>query len=177
MKNNFPKTPFLISVIFLLVFSFSFFYLFNETNKKVQGSESKEMEWQTEANKRNEIRNLNNSIKSIETERTQLETHFAQSSDVVPFLDTLEELARKVGADAEVVSVNIAEDHTGLLVGVKASGTFNNLYKFITLLENSSYELEFISMDIQKTTTSDTKGVNVPGWSANFSLKLLSFVE
>ena len=35
-------------------------------------------------------------------------------------------------------------------MAIKASGSFEALYKFLTLLENSPYELDFISMDIQK---------------------------
>ncbi len=129
----------------------------------------REKEWQTEANRRNEIKTLNDSVKMIEEEKIRLETHFAKSSDIVPFLDTIEGLAPKVSVETEVSAVDVAEDHSGLLIGMKASGTFSGLYKFLTLLENSPYELKFIGMDINKETASK--------WNAVFQIKLLSFIE
>jgi hypothetical protein len=49
----------------------------------------------------------------------------------------------------------------------------------LTLLENSPYELEFVSMDMQKlsTNSTDDKKIEVPQWSAVLGVKLLSFVQ
>lgn len=168
MQGNFPKTPLFLSVIFFVISCSVFLYFLKEINKNNQESQLKETEWQTEALRRDEIKALDHSIKIIEAERTQLETHFAKSSDIVPFLDTIERLAPQAGAKAEVTSVNVSEDHTGLYVGMEAFGTFNGLYKFLTLLENSPYELEFISMDLSK---------RVGSWDAVFKIKLLSFIQ
>ena len=177
MKKNFPIIQLFVSVLLFCVFLFVFFYFFRAIKNNVEESKSKEGEWQTETLRRDEIKTLNNSIKVIEDKRNLLETHFAKSSDIVPFLDTIEELALKVNTKAEITSVNILEDHTGLSVGMKASGTFSGLYKFLTLLENSSYELDFISMNIQKGIESDTKNKIIPKWDAIFRIKLLSFIE
>ena len=148
----------------------------NDGNGKAQLAEN---EWQTEAMRRDEIRTLEHSVKIIEGERAQLETHFAQSSDVVPFLDTIEKLSSKAGTKAEVTSVDIAKDNTGLLVGMKASGSFAGVYKFLTLLENSPYELEFDGVDMhQQTILGDGKKVaTVRTWNVIFKIKLLSFVQ
>ncbi|TSC77943.1 MAG: hypothetical protein G01um101424_77 [Parcubacteria group bacterium Gr01-1014_24] len=167
MQNNFPKTPLFLSIIFFIFSCSVFLYFLEEINNNNQESQLKEMEWQTEALRRYEIKALDRSIKIIEGERAQLETHFAKSSDIVPFLDTIERLAPQVGTKAEVTSVNVSEDHTGLYVGMEASGTFNGLYKFLTLLENSPYELEFVSMDIKK---------GLESWEAILKIKLLSFI-
>ena len=76
----------------------------------------REKEWQTEANRRNEIKTLNDSVKMIE-EKIRLETHFAKKKKVptlFPFLDTIEGLAPKVSVETEVSAVDVAEDHSGL---------------------------------------------------------------
>jgi hypothetical protein len=177
MKNNFPKLSLTVSFIVFCIFLFAFFYLQKEMNKNVQESKLKEVKFQTEALRRDEIRTLNNSINVIQKERTQLETHFAQSSNIVPFLDIIEGLATKIGVKAEVTSVDPLGDHAGLSVGMKASGSFSGVYKFITLLENSPYELEFVSMNIQKGSEVDAKGNIFVMWNAVFGLKLLSFIE
>ncbi|MCX6752041.1 MAG: hypothetical protein NTZ87_00870 [Candidatus Nomurabacteria bacterium] len=172
IPSNFPKIPFLLSIIFLIFscFLFSFFYrAIDNNNKESQIGEEK---WQNEASRRDEIRTFDSSVKIIEEERAELETHFAKSSDVVPFLDTIEGLASKVSAKAEITSVDILADNTGLLVGMKASGTFSSLYKFLTLLENSPYELEFDGMSMLKETAS-----GVSKWNVTFQVKLLSFIK
>ena len=179
MKNNFPKIPFFISILFFCLFFSAFLYLYKETNNNDEESRLAESEWQVEAQRRDEIRALNNSIKIIEEERARLETHFARSSDVVPFLDTIEGLASQVGAKAEITSVDIMKDHTGLMVEMKASGTFGGLYKFLTLLENSPYELEFVSIDLNRGAVLSGSDSNIKNlkWEATFKIKLLSFIE
>ncbi len=179
MQNNFSKISLSLSIIFFIFSSFAFFYFFQVTNNNKKESQFAETQWQTEAFRRNEIKTLDRSVKVIEAERAQLETHFAQSSDIVPFLDAIEGLASKAGAKAEVTSVDILKDQAGLIVGMKASGTFSGLYKFLTLLENSPYELDFVSMDMRKETelSREDKSVPVPKWNVVFKIKLLSFIE
>ncbi len=177
MKNNFPKIQFLFSIIFLFIFFSIFFFFYNAIESNNVGLQLKQTDWQNENNRQNEIKTLNNSLKAIEEEKTQMETHFAQSSDAVPFLNTIEGLAPKTGVKAEVTSVDISPDNTGLLVGMKASGSFSGLYKFITMLENSPYEIKFISLDIQKEAVPDgTKGAPASVWDVVLKIKLLSFV-
>lgn len=175
MKNNFPKIPFILSVVFFLFSCSVFVFLLKVINDNNQKSQSKEQAWRAETQKRDEIRALDRSVKIIEDDRIQLETHFAKSSDIVSFLDTIEGLAPKVGVKAEVVVLN---DESGLVVEMKASGTFAGLYKFLTLLENSPYALEFIGMGLHKEGASDVagKGTPVSKWDANFKIRLLSFV-
>lgn len=173
MPSNFPKIPLFVS---LIIFSLScvasvFFYrVIDDKNKE---AEQRETKWHTEAERREEIKTLDNSVKIIEGERAELETHFAKSSDAVPFLDAVEGLATRAGVKAEITSVDILKDKTGLMVGMKASGTFAGLYKFLTLLENFSYELEFAGMDMHKDISEEGGGK----WNATFKVKLLSFVQ
>ena len=141
-------------------------------------------------NRRNEITSLDNSLQDNEKNSAILATHFAKSSDVVPFLDTLEKLAPLAGAKAEIDSVDNGVATPGLIVGLRVSGGFTNVYKFLQLLENSPYEINFISMDMHTTTvnmpvestTTPSKGASVKpkavksqNWEAIFKIQLLSF--
>ncbi len=179
MKSNFPKIPLLLSILFLIFFSFAFSFFYRAVKNNNKEAQAREEEWRTEALRREEIKKLDDSVKLIDEDRAELENHFAKSSDVVPFLDTIEGLAPLVGVEAKVTSVVIAPDHSGLLVGMQSSGTFVNLYRFLTLLENSPYELEFIGLGMHQETGLDAKGekAKIPNWNATFSMKLLSFVE
>jgi hypothetical protein len=177
MKNFFQKIPLLLSVLFFIVVSFVFTFFFREINNNNQKAMEGITKWQTEADRRDEIISLDRSLQENAGERAQLDTHFAQSSDVVPFLDTIEKLAGTVGAVAQVDSVDTGNDYQSLLVGLKASGSFEAIYKFLTLLENSPYELDFLSMDIHKMTPDVVvKGAQDSKWEAVFKIKLLTFI-
>jgi hypothetical protein len=179
MKHKFPVIQLLFSVIFLgfLLFAFSYFYKAINNNNII--AQTKEKEWQAEKMRREEMDTLDRSVKMIEKDKNELETHFARSSDIVPFLDFIEGLAPKASVKAEVVAVDISKDRTALVVGMKASGTFNSLYKFLTLLENSPYELEFNTTEIHKEGVSEVEGKSItnPNWNMMFTFKLLSFVQ
>ena len=79
-----------------------------------------------------------------------------------------------MGVKAEVVSVDITKDSSSLIVEINASGSFETIYKLIMLLENSPYNLEFISVNIKDSDTSVGKSSQ---WTATFQIKLLSFIN
>jgi len=133
---------------------------------------------ETEARRREDILALNRLLQKVADDRALLEKHFIKSSDIVPFLDMIEKLALQAGVSAQIDSVNTKIDNTELTVGLKALGKFEAIYKFLTLLENSPYELDFNSMDIRKLASSVVTGKTVDnsGWEAIFKIQLLSFV-
>ena len=171
MKNKSQTPQIILSFVFFLV-SLGGLMFFYSTIKSKQGiSEQKFTEWQVEAARRDEIKSLESSMKKIEEDKVILETHFAESSNPVPFLDTLEKLARSVNAENSVSAVDVAKDGKSLVVGMNASGSFESFYKFLTLLENSAYDMEFLSIDMQKDGASENE------WSAVIRIKLLTFIQ
>lgn len=174
MQFIIQKKSLILSIIFFIFFSFVFVFLYKDINNKKEAIQTAQEKWQTEAIRRENIKFLIDSVKSIKIERTSLDTHFVQSSDVVPFLDTIEELAKNVGANAEVISVDVAKDNLSLVVQMSTSGSFETIYKLILLLENSPYDLEFILIDIKNLNSSIKK---IPQWTATLQIKLLSFLN
>lgn len=179
MLNNFPKIALPLSVLFFIASCLIFSFIHTQIDKNNSLAEENNIVWQSEANRRNVLSTMDHSIKVIAPEIMQLETHFAQSSDVVPFLNLIENTARKVGAKAEVLSVDVPVDGKVLSVAMNASGHFEEVYKFLTLLENFPYQLEFISVDVKRSGGFDVpvfKGTR-PEWSAFIKINLLSFVK
>ncbi len=167
------KRPLIFAILFFLLTGAGLFFLLREIRVQDAMAEETLAAWQKESAKRDDVRSLERSVKMIEPEMLMLESHFARSSDIVPFLDTLEGLAAKAGAKAEVTSVDTSKEEPTLLVGMKASGSFDSLYKFLTLLENSPYELRFESWNMERA---DASG-KMPTWEATMRLELLSFVK
>lgn len=178
MKNNFQKIILLISTIILLLFCFAFVFLYQKINDNNQKIQQNTINLQTESHRRDDIASLDQMLQKIAPLRALLENHFIKSSDVVPFLNIIENLAKESGVSAQIDSVNAKVDNSELTVGLKASGGFEAIYKFLTLLENSPYVLDFMSMDIHKSALSDVsdKNVNNASWEAVFQIQLLSFI-
>jgi uncharacterized membrane-anchored protein YhcB (DUF1043 family) len=181
MSPHNKKSPIIIATIFLMITCFLFRLLYKEINNNNKIAEDTQTKWQTEANQRQEISSLDASLKNINTEKIQLESHFAQGSDIVPFLNNIEQLGTQARVAAQVSSVDTLKGNTGLLLSIKASGNFESVYRFIRLLENSPYELEFMSVDIGKDASdvpvTDTTKNPSAGWTAILKVKLLSFVQ
>jgi hypothetical protein len=182
MQFIFQKKSLILSIILFLFSCCIFIYLYTDINNKKEISQLAQEKWQTEDTQRESTRSLVNLIKETEPERTLLETHFVQSSNVVPFLDTIEKLAKETGVKAEVISVNPAKGNSSLMVEMKASGSFGTIYKLITLLENSPYDLEFASADMQNQNGGDLAAgknnkIKTSQWTADFQIRLLSFVN
>lgn len=169
--KKFKKIPLILAAVFLALAGLALFYLWQEfmSNKKL-AAEARAEE-QARLARGYEMKTLQIFMKNTVEQRVILNSHFAESKNVVPFLDAVEELGRKVGAKPEVVSVETPKGTDGLLVTLKALGSFESLYKFLELLENSPYELEFVSVDLTKQT-SESGSI----WQAQWKIKLLSFL-
>jgi len=179
MKNNLQKISLVASLTLFIILGLASVFLYKKINDNNQKADQNTIAWMEGERRRADIMSLDRSLQEITEDKALLETHFAKSSDVVPFLDTLEKLAPKAGVKTEVDSVNVKDNNVGLVVGLKASGSFVAIYKFITLLENSPYELDFLSIDIHKLSSgsvSTGKDVRDSKWEAIFKIQLLSFI-
>ncbi|MEX2052080.1 MAG: hypothetical protein WD991_00070 [Candidatus Paceibacterota bacterium] len=175
MKINFRKIPFLISVTLLFVAVFAFSAIYMKTAENNREAEELIGQWRVELDRREEIKSLERSIQMFDVEMKSLDTHFAYGQDVVPFLNTVESLARATGADPEILSVATSEEEEILIVRMSAEGSFESLYKFLKLLENSPYELRFALVDL--SSKDGPNGVRSGSWQLMLNFKLLTFIR
>ena len=178
MKNNFEKIKLIVAIIFFILLSVALVFLYQLTDGNRQKGQQDYITYQTEKLRHGDLATLNSSLSTIQDEQNSIQTHFAKSSDVVPFLDNMETLAGEVGATASVDSVDAPADNSGLAVNLKASGSFESLYKFLTLLENSPYELNFLGVDFHQLDQSNASGKSVPSakWEVILKVQLVTFI-
>ncbi|MFH1608798.1 MAG: hypothetical protein ABH951_02140 [Patescibacteria group bacterium] len=185
MQIKFKKKYIILSVIILLIFTALFYFLYKEIQVKNKNSEKILTEWQIEDARRNEIKTILKSIVIIEEDNQLIETRFAKSSNLVPFLDTIDSFASKVAGENEFISVEIVPETKELILGLRVLGSFESVYKFITLLENSQYEIEFIKVDVKKAVGQNSKGTTgitsektgkIYEWEGFLTIKLLTFL-
>ena len=171
MQITFQKRILILSALLFFVTCFVFLFLYNGTlNSKAKYQQAKKELHDKETEQRS-AQFVINSAKSLGTADTLLDSHFIKSSDVVPFLDNIESLAQKSQILSEITSVDIAKDNRLLSVDLKVDGSFENIYKFVLLLENSPYIIRFTSGDVRKADNSKT------GWTGKFKINLLSFAN
>jgi len=180
MRTNFKKfqkVPLIVSLVFLLASISIFTFLYVDMKKKRSTAEAEEIAWLAEADRRSELQSLNRSLKALEEDRAVFDKHFIKGTDVVPFLSMIDTLAPEAGAKVEVSLVDLLKENAGLVVEMRIGGKFEQLYKFLQLLENSPYELEFLSIDMQKADLADQNGKMIVGaWLGVFKVKVLSIV-
>lgn len=186
MKNNLKQNLIIISIIFFILLFFALYFFYKEIEKKDLSQKDFLVKWHTENSEREEIKTILQSIEEIEFNNKLIEEHFAKRSNFVSFLDTIDNLAQKVEGEDEIVSVEITPEKSELIVGIQVIGTFESVYKTLKLLENSSYEIQFLSVDIQKIINSNKNDTEIGiksektgkifPWEGIFKIKLLSFI-
>ncbi len=168
-------------MLFFIVVCLIFLFLYHKIDSNKATASAELTTWRNEEARREQIGSLDNSVKAVADDEAQLGTHFIQSSDIVPFLNAIEQLGPEVGATASVSSVNTTDGASELLVGVETTGSFDSIYKFLTLLENSPYELDFTSVDIEtqpvQSISAKDNTIQAPVWNATFTVELLSFTQ
>ena len=174
--RKFKKVPLFIAVGFLALSVMLLLFVYKEMKENEALTEGANMEWQKENMRREELRSLERSLREIQNEKNLVEARFAQSSNVVPFLDSLESLAKESGARSEVVSVDIAKESEELLISLKTKGSFDATYKFIRLLETSPYYIKISSFDIERPRGGEEQTA-AREWTGFFSVRLISFVK
>ena len=172
MKKLLQKMfPVLLFIILCLIFLF----IYQQIILTKSAYKDIETEWSKEAQRRIGIKLLNNSFLKIENDKKILDEHFAQSSNIVPFLDTIEKLGKDVGVKVEVSSVSVSEKNKNLNIELKGVGNFESIYKFILLLENAPYELDFYSFEVKKNLNAQDLNKSTI-WTTDLKMRLLSFV-
>lgn len=111
-------------------------------------------------------------IKEIETKGDQLGNFFLKRDDLVGFLDFIESLGQKTGAQIKIDSISESKvgDKTQIALSVRMDGSFSGVYRTIRLLEEMPYQSRIIGYNIDKIS-SDKKG-QFWGGSINFVVPL-----
>ncbi|MFA4890627.1 MAG: hypothetical protein WC587_03305 [Candidatus Paceibacterota bacterium] len=145
---------------------------------------SKIEEWQTsivkitndlafsEANAQN-LKLLKNQTEETAGSKEIIDKVFLGKKDIVSFMEYLEKTGKDIGVSVDFSSVKL--DDTGQekpYFQFSLKGKFENVFRFIVLLENIPNQIVFDRMDISKN------GENSPSageWEANVGMSLASY--
>jgi len=175
MKKITPKIIFYVAIIFFVLACLIFFWLYKDIKHKDQVARELEQNLETENDKIANMQSLVKLLENTQEERQAIDSHFINSLNIVPLFNFFENSAPLVGAVAEVMSVDVPKnnENSDLTMDINAKGSFESLYKFLMLIENSPYDLEVVFMDIKKES-SNTAGQE---WQADLKIRLISFIQ
>jgi hypothetical protein len=101
--------------------------------------------------------------------KEKLDGIFLGKKDIVPFIEYLEKTGEEIGVLVDFSSVKI--DDTGKekpRLQFSLKGKFENIFRFIILLENIRYQIAFENIGLVKNKESG-------GWEANVGVILTSY--
>lgn len=120
------------------------------------------------ANTKN-LKMLKNQAEEEVGNKTKLDETILVKKDIVPFMEYLEKTGKGIGVSVDFSSVNIGEigkEKPRLQFSLK--GKFENIYRFIVLLENVRYQIVLDQMILRKNGDGG-------GWEANAAAVLASY--
>lgn len=169
MKTKKLIILFLIIILIDAAAAFLWFYLYSEIEKKQEDLVGIANALAFSGANAKNLKLLKNQMEEEIGSRAKLDEVFLTKKDVVPFIEYLEKTGKDIGVSVDFSSVKIDEigkEKPRFQFSLK--GKFENIYRFIVLLENVRYQLIFDNISISKD---GDKG----GWEANVGAMLVSY--
>jgi len=155
-----------LNILFVAGYAFVFIQVKHKTEQSALSIQALEESVSTEKN----LQFLKGLIKETEDEREKIKSYFVDNEGVVGFIEEIERLGNIADIFLELKAVGIEGDagDRALRLTLHTSGTFQNTYYFLTLVEHMPHKLEFTGAGMARLPQS---GV----WEGNFEMSVLSF--
>lgn len=168
MKEKLLKTAVFVLIINFAA-AFGWWWTYNQIKKEGGGIEILNKEIADADSKQKNIKNLEQTLKSIGDQRVKINSIFADEKSVVRFIEDLEKLALVSGVALEINSASLPAktDDGGPSFDLAASGEFGRLFKFLSLVEKMNYQIKM-----------DRAGFDLSGkgpWKTSMRLRMLSY--
>lgn len=124
-------------------------------------------------------------ITEIKSLQDSINSYFVDPNKVDTFVGYLEKIGGNVGGEVTVLSIEVPPKTKNIIsFELSIKGTFEEVMKTITLLENIPYQIDitqaYLNKDIIQGTQGDVKTVpqektsGTPAWQADISFNILS---
>ncbi len=179
----------IISVILLIVLFGSFFYLINVIKNKNKHISAVSATLQEKINEKDNMVALENKIIELGDTHKQISGYLIDTSNIDTFVEYLEGLGVSNNISLTVKSVETPKGEKNKLnFNIEMDGSFPNVTKVVSILENSPYNMSINSLYINKITkdssmeTVDPKSKKMvtitttkSSWQATANFTVLSF--
>lgn len=119
-----------------------------------------------ESSEQIKLRTLEKMTQASAQDSAIIDSYFVRLKDVVPFMEKLEEMGKSVNVSVDVTSIK--NTSLSLNLAFSATGSFNDIYRLIALLESAPYKIVVKNVNMQSVENS---------WSATMEISLLSYIN
>lgn len=184
----------IVSTALFGVYGFLFYRI------KTASEETSTLSYELNARQTNEddLTQLRHAVNDMKEDRMKLQSYFVRSSSINTFFDSLESLGAESNVVVKLGGLIERESLLGIDVGV--SGTFEDIYYFVKLIEHLPYRIEFkkaffsssnisaISLPVVEHSQPESLsgGESVEGeknetrkvlWDASFTLEISGYIK
>lgn len=171
MMNKKTKKILIWALIFNILVIGMYSVLFLQVRKKVLESTIAIESLENNISKEKNLRFLKGVLKETVVEREKVESYFVDNDMVVGFIEKIESLGISADVALDLRGVSVEGDQKKVLkLDFKILGSFENIFYFLTLLENLPYKIQFTEAFMVRSSDSND-------WEGNFKMNLLSFSQ
>lgn len=187
MNKKSTNLVLIVSTLISIALLGSFVYLTNVIKNKNKHISVVTSTLQEKINEKDNMKILEKRMLDLGDTRNKINSYFIDTSNVDEFVEYLEGLGDTYGAELLVRSVDTPNNEKNKLVfGIEINGSFSNLTKIVSILENSPYNISFDSLYLNKITEtvkeetvdpkskSSTTPTIKPSWQAIANFTVLS---
>ncbi|MBU3969048.1 hypothetical protein KJ991_02430 [Patescibacteria group bacterium] len=174
-----PKTKKILIVVLITMVLILFFDIFfiSSMYKKRNNVTKLRGDFLVELKKEKQLDLVKKIIKETETEQSNLNSCFVNSNEVVDFIKSIELISELAGVSIDIKSIGVEDSELikdisveTLAVGFVVQGSWNSTFKFLSLIENISYNATIDKMSISKFTDEKDKK---DFWKSSFTIKAI----
>ncbi len=186
MKNNKTNLILILSTSLLVAFIVFFFYFFNVIKNKNKHTSVVISTLTEKISEKEKLSVLEKKMAELGDINKKINNYLVNPSNIDSFVEYLENTGLNNGVELIVKSVEIEKtEKNKILISVYMTGSFSNVIKVISLLENAPYNIKINSLSLMKeieknvidSTAKNIKGV-IPviksTWQSSITFSVLS---
>lgn len=171
MHTSKTKQLFIFYTLIALIALAGYAYFFLYVEQAGARTEAAAVEAATLAQQNDQFSNLNAVVRNIQDSKAALDNRLIDSSKIVNFLEAVEGLKDTTGAAVSVQSIKEDNSKTvvkNLHLDISIEGTWEQVYRFFTLLENMPFNIT-----LDKTTIGEAEG----SWHGTISVTAVELAQ
>ena len=185
MKKNYTTLIFIFSILATILVICLFIFLLKVIKNKNQHASVVLTTLEEKMKEKENAIIFAEKITEIKSLQDSINNHFVDSDKIDSFVGYLEEIGLNLGSEVLVNSIEIPPKTKNIILfNLSIMGTFQEVMKTITFLENIPYQINitqvYLNKDIIQSTKVDVKDVKqekileTPTWQADISFNILS---
>lgn len=169
MKLGF-RTTLILVLSLLLLGSFGLFQVYQMASLKEKEILELREKLLVINEKKNNITAFKKFLEEIKEDKNRINGVFLIEDKIIKFIENLEKISKLAQTEIEIQSALLSEkEDLGPVFNFKLTGSFENLFRSLSLMENLPHQIEIKELRLVKEREENL-------WQAQFRIQVLSFI-